>query len=97
MTAQQVGELQHQVTDLLRQVASLKSQLNHTEATQKDFVQLSQSLQVSALNPLPSPLPQTCYNPIYVHSSPLPLQMQLAKIEEQQQLEHSGSRETTPT
>lgn len=45
--AQQVAELQRQVTDLLRQVASLKSQLNHTEATQKDFVELSQSLQVS--------------------------------------------------
>ena len=33
--------------ELQRQVASLKHKLNHTEETQKDFVELSQSLQVS--------------------------------------------------
>ena len=37
---------EHQVRDLVRQIASLKSRLDSTEATQKDFVQLSQSLQV---------------------------------------------------
>lgn len=35
--------------ELQRQVASLKHKLNHTEETQKDFVELSQSLQVSTV------------------------------------------------
>lgn len=36
-----------QVQALQTQMASLKFKLNHTEETQKDFVELSQSLQVS--------------------------------------------------
>jgi uncharacterized protein involved in exopolysaccharide biosynthesis len=36
-----------QVQELSTQISSLKFKLNHTEETQKDFVELSQSLQVS--------------------------------------------------
>lgn len=36
-----------QVKELQHQMSLLKSQLSHSEETQKDFVELSQSLQVS--------------------------------------------------
>ena len=36
-----------QVKELQHQLGLLKSQLSHSEETQKDFVELSQSLQVS--------------------------------------------------
>ena len=39
-------ELNDSVMNLHRQLTQLKQQLQHNEATQKDFVELSQSLQV---------------------------------------------------
>lgn len=44
VTARQAAE--QQVRELQRQVASLRSQLNTSQENQKDFVELSQTLQV---------------------------------------------------
>lgn len=48
LTAEKV-QLNDSVMDLHRQLTQLKQQLQHNEATQKDFVELSQSLQVRLL------------------------------------------------
>ena len=45
---------EQQVRDLQRQLSQLKHQLSHTEETQKDFVELSQSLQVCTYIYVPS-------------------------------------------
>ena len=58
-------DAEKQVKELQHQMSLLKSQLSHSEKTQKDFVELSQSLQVSYRKPLvlchmmvvPEPLP----------------------------------------
>lgn len=72
--------------ELQRQVASLKHKLNHTEETQKDFVVLSQSLQVST-NP-------TFFGFNALSSISACAQVKLAQMEEEK-LEQSFSAPTT--
>ena len=50
---------EQQVRELQRQVSSLRSHLNTSQETQKDFVELSQSLQVELICHSPSPSPQS--------------------------------------
>ena len=90
--------------DLLRQIASLKSRLENTEATQKDFIQLAQSLQVRSYTSLTTQ--NGLHDPINAHPAPTSpcfrahidfnVQVRLAEIEEERQANMASSPEHAP-
>lgn len=76
VTSRQVAE--QQVKDLQRQLSSLRAQLNTSQENQRDFVELSQALQVHI------------WSIVCVMKDHVPLlQVKLARIEEEQNLPSS--------